>query len=137
MQRTKATVRPSPSLSGGGGRKKGSMTCQACKKGGKASTGKTCGRCRKWWHGTALCAGTNGCPGSGEWVGSWKCRGCLVLWEEELKDRAAKVVLAWREHERRREKSAATREVARAAAVAESLANKKHGFAVGLSLIHI
>ena len=132
VQRTKAAVKSSSStMSGGGGKKKGSLTCQACKKAGKAITGKTCGRCRKWWHGTAFCAGANACPGSGEWVGTWKCLGCLVLWEQEIRDRAAKVVLAWREHEERRERSAATREVARAAAAAESLANRRHGFAVG------
>lgn len=137
VPRTRAAARssssssPLSSLAGGGGLKRGWLTCQACSKTGKAKTGKTCGRCQQWWHDTPLCAGANACPGAGQWVGTWKCRGCLVQWEKELKERAAKVVLAWRELEGRRERSAGTRELARRAAAAESLAERKHGFVVG------
>lgn len=112
-------------------RSTGVLMCQNCKKGGRPRSGKTCVRCKGWWHDAAHCSGANACPGTGEWVGGWHCRGCLCSWEKDLKDRAATVVEAWKEHEGRRERNAAAVEAAKKAAVDESVEASRHGFLVG------
>lgn len=111
--------------------KAASPTCQNCKKRGDSRWGKTCGGCERWWHDDSNCWGANVCPGTGEWVGSWRCRGCLCSWEKGLKERAARVICAWAEHEARRVRDAEERAVAQKAAAAESKEEQRYGFAVG------
>eukprot|EP00752_Nemacystus_decipiens_P016682 g14922.t1 len=107
--------------------------CQHCNKprGSEAkSTGKTCGTCGEWWHNKGGCASVGHCPESGTSVGGWRCRGCLSSWEKGLKVRAAKVVEAWAEHEASRAEEATNYSERAAAAVAESVAERRFGFKV-------
>ncbi|CAM9452827.1 unnamed protein product, partial [Pylaiella littoralis] len=123
------TPRKRVSTGAGGNR----TVCQNCKRprsGGQKSSGVFCGSCGGWWHNSAHCAGANGCPESGKWVGGWRCRGCLSTWEKGLKDRAAKVVEAWAVHEARREQDSVGHRRAAAAAAAESEDAQRYGFAV-------
>ncbi|CAM9829461.1 unnamed protein product, partial [Ectocarpus sp. 4 AP-2014] len=107
--------------------------CFKCKKkrsGSNKSSGKTCGTCGRWWHNSVHCCGAYGCPESGEWVGGWRCRHCLSLWEKGLRDRAAKVVEVWNDQEATRERNAPLHRETAAAAAAESKAARRHGFSV-------
>ncbi|CAM9602581.1 unnamed protein product, partial [Ectocarpus sp. 13 AM-2016] len=127
-----ATADPTPASAAAAAAAAGTV-CFKCKKkrsGSNKLSGKTCGTCGRWWHNSVHCCGAYGCPESGEWVGGWRCRHCLSLWEKGLRDRAAKVVEAWNDQDARRERDAPLHRETAAAAAAESKATRRHGFSV-------
>ena len=101
----------------------------------RLKSGRTCAGCKQWWHANADCSaaarGSHPDPSDdGNWVGGWRCQGCLDDWEDGLRARTAEVVKAWAEHEKKREQKATEFQAAKEAAIAESIEAKRHGFMV-------
>ncbi|CAM9575659.1 unnamed protein product, partial [Ascophyllum nodosum] len=111
------------------------VICKTCKKKVRLKSGRTCAGCKQWWHANADCSaaarGSHPDPSDdGNWVGGWRCQGCLDDWEDGLRARTAEVVKAWAEHEKKREQKATEFQAAKEAAIAESIEAKRHGFMV-------
>ena len=129
------TSRRSKAALGGSSAGASVVICKTCKKKGRLKSGRTCAGCKQWWHANADCSaaarGSHPDPSDdGNWVGGWRCQGCLDDWEDGLRARTAEVVKAWAEHEKKRERKATEFQAAKEAAMAESIEAKRHGFMV-------